>query len=93
MTRSDEAALEVPGAYLETQGERSRTGWVAAGGVLGAIGASSCCIVPLVLFSLGAGGVWIGNLTALAPYQPIFIAVTALQRYLVRGISLGAVKG
>jgi multiple sugar transport system permease protein len=24
---------------------------------------------------------------------PIFIAVTALQRYLVRGISLGAVKG
>jgi mercuric ion transport protein len=48
----------------------------AAGGVLGAIAASSCCIVPLVLFSLGIGGAWIGNLTALAPYQPVFIAVT-----------------
>jgi mercuric ion transport protein len=31
---------------------------------------------PLVLFSLGLGGAWIGNLTALAPYQPIFVAIT-----------------
>ena len=52
------------------------SGLIAAGGVLGAIAASSCCIAPLVLFSLGAGGVWIGNLTALSPYQPIFVAVT-----------------
>src|SRR5215831_20790947 len=49
---------------------------VAAGGVLGAIAASSCCIAPLVLFSLGISGAWIGNLTALAPYQPYFIAAT-----------------
>jgi len=37
----------------------------------------SCCIVPLILFSLGIGGAWIGNLTALAPYKPIFVAGTA----------------
>ena len=49
---------------------------VAAGGVVGAVAASSCCIVPLLLFSLGVSGAWIGNLTRLAPYQPIFIAVT-----------------
>jgi mercuric ion transport protein len=49
---------------------------VAAGGILGAIAASSCCIAPLVLFSLGISGAWIGNLTALAPYQPYFIAAT-----------------
>jgi len=49
---------------------------VAFGGVLGALAASSCCILPLVLFSLGVGGAWIGNLTALAPYQPIFAAFT-----------------
>lgn len=49
---------------------------VATGGVLGAVAASSCCILPLALFSVGAGGVWIGNLTALAPYQPIFVATT-----------------
>ena len=48
----------------------------AAGGLLGAVAASSCCIVPMVLFSLGIGGAWLGNLTALAPYQPIFVVVT-----------------
>ncbi|SIO62879.1 mercuric ion transport protein [Bradyrhizobium erythrophlei] len=50
---------------------------IAAGGILGALAASSCCIVPLVLFSLGVGGAWIGNLTALAPYKPLFVAGTA----------------
>jgi len=49
---------------------------VAADGVLGALAASSCCIVPLVLFGLGISGAWIGNLTQLAPYQPYFIAAT-----------------
>ena len=48
----------------------------AAGGVLGALAASSCCLLPLALFSIGIGGAWIGNLTALAPYQPIFVAIT-----------------
>lgn len=60
----------------QINGYRKRAGWVAAGGILGAIGASSCCILPLALFSLGAGGAWVGNLTALAPYQPIFVAIT-----------------
>ncbi len=46
------------------------------GGVLGAIAASSCCIAPLLLFSLGISGAWIGTLTALAPYQPYFIVAT-----------------
>jgi mercuric ion transport protein len=52
-------------------------GILAAGGVIGALAASSCCIVPLALFALGISGAWIGNLTALAPYQPIFFAATA----------------
>src|SRR5260370_6781919 len=49
---------------------------MAAGGLLGALAASSCCILPLVLFSLGVSGAWIGNFTQLAPYQPYFIAAT-----------------
>ena len=49
---------------------------LAIGGVLGAIATSSCCIVPLVLFSLGATGAWVGNLGALAAYQPYFIPLT-----------------
>jgi len=54
-----------------------KAGLAAALGILGALAASSCCILPLVLFTLGIGGAWIGNLTALAPYQPIFFAATA----------------
>ena len=50
--------------------------WLAAGGLVGALAASSCCILPVVLFSLGASGAWLGNLSALSPYQPIFIAIT-----------------
>jgi mercuric ion transport protein len=50
--------------------------FLAASGVIGALAASSCCIVPLVLFGLGVSGAWIANLTQLAPYQPYFIAAT-----------------
>ena len=48
----------------------------AAGSILGAIAASSCCMLPLILFTLGVGGSWIANLVQLAPYQPYFIAIT-----------------
>ena len=54
-----------------------RTWLAAAAGALAAIGAASCCVVPLVLFTLGISGAWIGNLTALVPYQPIFVAFAA----------------
>ena len=50
--------------------------FLAAGGVIGALAASSCCIVPLMLFGLGVSGAWIAYLTRLAPYQPYFIAAT-----------------
>src|SRR5712671_3911353 len=55
---------------------RRRQGLMAAGGLLGALAASSCCILPLTLFGLGVSGAWIGNFTRLAPYQPWFIAAT-----------------
>ena len=54
---------------------RGRT-LMAAGGLLGALAASSCCIIPVVLFSLGISGAWIANFTQLAPYQPYFLAAT-----------------
>jgi mercuric ion transport protein len=63
---------------LEHRGAETANGQrlMAAGGLLGALAASSCCILPLVLFSLGVSGAWIGNFTRLAPYQPYFIAAT-----------------
>ena len=50
----------------------------ATGSVIGAVLASSCCIVPLVLVTLGVSGAWIGSLSALEPYKPWFAAVTML---------------
>lgn len=72
----------MPGTEAELEksraGEKNRGGWFAAGGTLGAILASTCCIVPLALISLGVSGAWIGSLTALEPYKPIFIGVAAV---------------
>lgn len=53
----------------ESQPER---GALFAGG-LAAILASTCCLGPLILITLGFSGAWIGNLTVLEPYRPIFI--------------------
>lgn len=47
-------------------------------GIAAAIGASACCIIPLILFSLGISGAWIGNLTALEPYKPFFIGAAVI---------------
>jgi mercuric ion transport protein len=49
-----------------------------AAGVLAAIGASVCCVGPLVLLTLGIGGAWIADLTALEPLRPWFTAATLL---------------
>ena len=57
--------------------ERTGKGTLIAG-ALAAVGASVCCVGPLVLLALGIGGAWIGNLTALEPYRPIFIGLTLL---------------
>jgi mercuric ion transport protein len=48
----------------------------AVGSLFGALAASSCCLLPLILFTLGVGGAWIGTLVRLAPLQPYFIAAT-----------------
>jgi mercuric ion transport protein len=52
--------------------------WLAAGALVSALAASTCCIVPLIFVSLGISGAWIGTLTTLAPYQPLFLAVSAI---------------
>jgi mercuric ion transport protein len=54
-----------------------KEGWLAAAGLIGAILASSCCVLPLLFVTLGISGAWIGNLTALEPYKP-YVAGVAL---------------
>lgn len=51
--------------------------FLAAGGILAALGAATCCVVPFGLFMLGVSGAWIGNLTAFEPFKPYFATVAA----------------
>ncbi len=47
-------------------------------GALAAVGASVCCVAPLVLLALGIGGAWISTLTTLEPFRPVFIVLMLL---------------
>ena len=77
--RSDHLSARPPGetaALRQPEGRRTERLFVA-GGILAALAAASCCVVPFGLFALGISGAWIGNLTGLQPYQPLFVAVAA----------------
>ena len=65
------------GSARSAMDDRTKKTMFASGGMLGALAMSSCCILPLVLFSLGVTGAWIGNLAALYPYKLYFLVPTA----------------
>lgn len=44
-------------------------------GCISALGASTCCVLPLVLVSVGVGGAWVAQLRELQRFQWIFIAL------------------
>lgn len=52
---------------------------LATGGIA-ALLTGTCCVAPLILISVGAGGAWLAHLRAFEPYKWIFIgaAVVAL---------------
>jgi mercuric ion transport protein len=71
--------IESDGVEFEAQEANPvKPGLFAAGGILGAIGASACCILPLTLTLFGVSGAWMSNLRALTPYQPYFMAMTVV---------------
>lgn len=48
------------------------------GAAVAAVGASVCCVVPLVLVLMGISGAWIANLTAFDVWRPWLSALTTL---------------
>src|SRR3546814_16397700 len=78
--RKEEMDREGQAAFGASGRAARKARLAATGGVLGAIAALSCCIMPLALFALGISGAWIANLTALAPYQPTVFGVTLADR-------------
>ena len=65
--------MAIPEITTSTEA-KGRTSLFAFGGLIGGILASSCCVLPLLFVSLGISGTWIGQLTALSPYQPYFLS-------------------
>ena len=63
-----------PAGTPSTQSSRSGSFALFTGGAA-AILASTCCLGPLVLVSVGISGAWIGNLTRLEPYRPFFVLI------------------
>ena len=76
------------GSEKESPWSKPRNGRGALGvGGLAAVLASICCLGPLVLVTIGFSGAWIGNLTALEPYRPIFIGAALVALFFAyRGI-------
>src|SRR5258708_33901467 len=75
--RGPRAAADPAAPDTDDRDSATRTaGLLSLGGIVAALGAASCCVIPFALFTVGVSGAWIGNLTALAPYQPIFAGVT-----------------
>jgi mercuric ion transport protein len=60
--------------------KRDGTGpkWGLIGAVVSAVGASVCCVGPLLLLAMGIGGAWVGNLTAMEKYRPLWTAATLI---------------
>ena len=44
-------------------------------GAAAALGASSCCVVPLALVTLGVSSAWLARLRALEPFYPAFVGL------------------
>src|ERR1044071_7676585 len=76
MIARDDIGASIPEAVRSVDRRPAGATLLSVGGILGALAAASCCVVPFALFMLGVSGAWISNLTALAPYQPIFATVT-----------------
>lgn len=50
--------------------------WGLIGAITAAVGASICCLGPLILVGLGFSGTWIGSLSAFDRYRPLFMLIT-----------------
>lgn len=76
INKKDRTADDAAQESYSMESSMRKAGLASMAGILAALAAASCCVVPFALFILGISGAWISNLTALEPYQPIFAAVT-----------------
>ncbi len=54
--------------------KHSARSWLALGGALVAgVAASACCVLPVLLISLGVTGAWMAQLRVLEPFRPFLL--------------------
>ncbi|MGE5650975.1 mercuric transporter MerT family protein [Noviherbaspirillum sp. UKPF54] len=62
----------------ETSSRKNLSARLMAVGVVSALIASSCCVLPLVLVLAGITGAWMTTLTSLRPVTPVFTVLALL---------------
>lgn len=75
LLRSQEPEAE---GVTSTKPSKTPVKFPLVAGLLAGIAASTCCVGPLILLTLGVSGSWIGNLSAMEPFRPVFIALTLI---------------
>ena len=65
---------------LDMEKQKTGRGALLTGGVA-ALLASTCCLGPLLLVTLGVSGAWIGKLRVMEPYSPYFIGVALVAMF------------
>jgi mercuric ion transport protein len=63
-------------ARQPADGTERKAGRLIAVGMIAALLASTCCVLPLALVLVGVTGAWMANLQALKPVTPYAIALT-----------------
>lgn len=74
----DQETLKKNPSFDEATLEKTPASWLGIGAVLAAIGASVCCVGPLLLLSLGIGGAWMSAFTSMASVRPFFLILTLI---------------
>ena len=52
--------------------------WLLCSGILAAIGASGCCLLPFLALSAGIGGAWLGALTSIGSSAHLVLLAVSL---------------
>jgi mercuric ion transport protein len=75
---TEQETLEKTLPFDEEIIENTPASWLGIGAVLAAIGASVCCVGPLLLVSLGIGGAWMSAFTSMETVRPYLIILTLI---------------
>ena len=75
---TEQETLEKTQSFDEEALEKTPASWLGIGAVLAAVGASVCCVGPLLLLSLGIGGAWMSTLTSMETFRLFFLILTLI---------------